>query len=57
MGLGYPLQSAPMAQYPGYMLDPTNGGSWTTGYPMGGFTGSTQEIRRHLDGVAESKCR
>nr|AEH57087.1 GATA456 [Bugula neritina] len=52
MGLGYSLPGAPMTQYPGYMLDP-NAGSWTTGYPMSGFTNSTQEIRRHLDGVAE----
>ena len=51
---GYPIQTNPMAQYPGYMLDPTTGGSWATGYHMGGF-GSSQEIRRHLDGGAESK--
>nr|ARJ36954.1 gata456a [Membranipora membranacea] len=42
-----------MAQYSGYMIDPTTGGSWAAGYPMGGFPSSTQEIRRHLDGGAE----
>lgn len=54
---GYPIQTNPMAQYSGYMIDPTTGGSWAAGYPMGGFPSSTQEIRRHLDGGAESKLQ
>ena len=55
IGLGYTLPAAPMPQYPGYMIDPNTASSWTAGYPMSGFTNSTQEIRRHLDNVAESK--
>lgn len=52
MGIGYSLPGAAMTQYPGYVFD--SNASWS-GYGVNGLTNSTQEIRRHLAGEAESK--
>jgi len=48
MGLPYHMAGGVMPQYSSYMLGADNSAAWQTGYSMGG---SSQEIRRHLDGI------